>query len=201
MNKDVIKMVIVLTIVTAIAAASLAQVYDLTKDAIAESKRQEMLRAIKTVLPPFDNEPDQDTFEIISGKDRKGRDVKTIFYLGRKGGILQGAAFKSSTKEGYSGLIEVMVGSDPSGKVTGIEILTHAETPGLGDKIIWKSYRDKFIGKTLKNTKWLVKKDGGDFDEFTGATISPRAVTRAVKDGLEFFVKNRAKIINARAEK
>ena len=196
MNKEVLKMVVVLTIVAAVAATSLAKIYDLTKDAIAESKRQEMLRAIKTVLPPYDNEPDQDTVELIAGKNKKGEDVIKVFYLGRKEGKLQGIAFKSSTMEGYSGFIEVMVGVDPFGIVTAIEVLTHAETPGLGDKIVKPSYTKIFKGKSLTNAKWLVKKDGGEFDEFTGATISPRAVTKAVKDGLEFFKANKDKIIN-----
>lgn len=189
-------MVVVLTIVTAIAAVSLAKVFDLTKDAIAESKRQETLKAIKTVLPPYDNEPDKDTVELVSGKDKKGNDIKTRFYLGKKDGKILGAAFKTSTMEGYSGLIEIMVGVDPSGIVTAIEIISHAETPGLGNRIETPAFKDNYKGKSLDNAKWLVRKDGGDFDQFTGATISPRAVTRAVRDGLKFFAANSDKIIH-----
>lgn len=195
MNKDLFKMVMVVTIVTAVAAVLLAQTYDATKDRIAEAKRQEMLRAIKTVLPEFDNEPDKDLVELVKGKDKKGRDVKVSFYRGKKGGELVGIAFKSWSMEGYSGFIEVMVGVDPSGTVSAIEILTHAETPGLGDKITQTWFEDHYKGKNLENAKWLVKKDGGDFDQLTGATISPRAVTQAVKEGLEFFVKNKSEIV------
>ncbi len=195
MNRDLLKMALVVTIVTAIAAASLAKIYDITKDRIAEQKRLEMLRAIKTVLPPFDNEPDQDTIELVSGKDKKGNDVKVTFYIGKKDGQVIGAAFKSSNMEGYSGFIEVMVGVDPTATVTAIEVLSHAETPGLGDKIAFTWFEDMYKGKNLQNTKWLVKKDGGDFDQLTGATISPRAVTKAVKDGLEFFVAHQNEIL------
>ena len=193
---NIVKMVVALTIVTAIAAASLAKVYDSTKDAIAEAKRQEMLRAIKTVLPSYDNEPDKDFVDLISGKDRKGREVITSFYRGKSNGETVGVAFKSSSNEGYSGLIEVMVGVDPAGTVTAIEVIAHAETPGLGDKITFPSFEKQYKGKNLDNAKWLVKKDGGDFDQLTGATISPRAVTEAVKKALDFFSKHKTEILS-----
>ncbi len=187
MKLAMIKMVITLTIVAALAGAILAKVYDGTKDAIAEAKRQEMLTAIKAVLPPFDNEPDKDVVSITSGKDKNGNDLQTVFYLGKKEGILVGIAFKTSTMEGYSGFIEIMVGVDSGGTISAIEILSHAETPGLGNKIVTPDFKNNFKGRNLENTKWLVKKDGGDIDQITGATISPRAVTKAVKSGLEFL--------------
>ena len=193
---DMAKMFITLTVVCAIAAASLAKVYDGTKDAIAEAKRQEILRAIKTVLPTFDNAPDQDVVDLPSGKDKKGNVVKTTFYRGTKGGEFVGVAFKTSSMEGYSGLIEVMVGVDPLGTVTAIEIVSHAETPGLGDKITFDWFKKQYKGKSLDNANWLVKKDGGDFDQITGATISPRAVTQAVKKGLDFFLAHKNEIMN-----
>lgn len=187
-------MVITLTIVAGIAATALSKVYDGTKDAIAEAKRQEVLRAIKTVLPSYDNEPDKDIVELVTGKNKKGEDEKTVFYRGKKEGQFVGVAFKSSSMEGYSGLIEVMVGIDTTGTVSAIEVVSHAETPGLGDKIAFKWFEDMYKGKNLENTKWLVKKDGGDFDQLTGATISPRAVTQAVKKALDFFAANKNEI-------
>lgn len=195
MNKDIFKMVLTLTIVSAIAAASLATIFDLTKDKIAEEKRQEMLRAIKTVLPEYDNEPDKDVVELVSGKDKKGQDIKLKFYRGSKDGKIVGVAFKSSTMNGYSGLIVVMVGVDPTGTVSAIEVLTHAETPGLGDKIAFPFFVKQYEGKNLQNVNWLVKKDGGDFFELTGATISPRAVTEAVKKALDFFASHKSEIL------
>lgn len=195
MNKDIFKMVLTLTIVSAIAASSLATIFDLTKDKIAEEKRQEMLRAIKTVLPEYDNEPDKDVVELISGKDKKGQDIKVKFYRGSKDGKIVGVAFKSLTMNGYSGLIVVMVGVDPTGTVSAIEVLSHAETPGLGDPIASSSFEDQYKGKNLQNANWLVKKDGGDFFQLTGATISPRAVTEAVKKGLDFFTAHKSEIL------
>jgi len=79
--------------------------------------------------------------------------------------------------------------------VTGIEILNHAETPGLGDKIAHPAFKDQFKLKNLDNVDWRVKKDGGQFDQITGATISPRAVVKAVKGGLEFYRQHRQEIV------
>ena len=83
----------------------------------------------------------------------------------------------------------------PDGTVVGIEILTHAETPGLGDKIELASFKDQFQTRTLENIDWRVKKDGGEFDQITGATISPRAVVKAVNAGLTYFSEHRNEVI------
>ena len=98
---------------------------------------------------------------------------------------------------GYSGNIAIMVGVDPQGEVTGMEILSHAETPGLGDKITQPWFKDMFKGKSLDNADWRVKKDGGEFDQITGATISPRAVVGAIRRGLEFFREHQDEILGA----
>jgi electron transport complex protein RnfG len=109
-------------------------------------------------------------------------------------------AFKVVAPEGYSGNIEIMVGVDEAGTVSGIEILSHAETPGLGDKITHGWFKDQFKGQSLESADWRVKKDGGDFDQITGATISPRAVVGAVRAGLEFFAGHRQKIVSQEAQ-
>jgi len=89
---------------------------------------------------------------------------------------------------------------DINGKVLGTRVISHSETPGLGDKIEIQrnNWIESFIGLTLGNppiSKWKVKKDGGQFDQFTGATITPRAVVRAVKQGLEFFQQHRTELL------
>ena len=193
--KDILRLAVVLTLITAGAGLVLALVESVTREPIAEQRRLETLRALEAVLPPIDNSPDQDTVELVTGTDKKGREVRRIFYRGRKDGELVGVAFKVVAPDGYSGNIFIMVGVDPAGRVTGIEILSHAETPGLGDKIEESWFKKQFRGKTLDNSDWRVKKDGGDFDQITGATISPRAIVRAVKGGLEFFQKHREEIV------
>jgi electron transport complex protein RnfG len=100
------------------------------------------------------------------------------------------------TAQGYAGPIELILGLDTRGQILGVRAIAHAETPGLGDKI--EASRDDWIlgfnGLSLSDPpseRWAVKKDGGDFDQFSGATITPRAVVGAIKTGLAFFAAKR----------
>lgn len=189
------RLVLVLTLITAGAGLVLSLVESVTREPIAEQRRQETLRALKSVLPPADNAPDEDTVQLLTGQDKRGRDVYRTFFRGRQGTTLSGVAFQVIAPDGYSGNITVMVGIDPAGTVAGIEILSHAETPGLGDKIALPDFKGNFVGKNLTNADWRVKKDGGEFDQITGATISPRAVVGAVRKGLEFFRDHRDEVL------
>ncbi len=193
--KDIIRLLLALTLIASAAGLILSQVEMATREPIKEQRRLQMLKALGAVLPAFDNSPDTDTVTLENGVDKKGRPVKVIFYRGRKAEELVGAAFKVIAPDGYSGNIEVMVGVKPDQQINAIEILSHAETPGLGDKIAQSRYKDGFKGKSLTNADWRVKKDGGEFDQITGATISPRAVVGAVKKGLEFYRDNQEKIL------
>ncbi len=196
------RLVLVLTLITAGAGLVLSLVESVTREPIAEQRRQETLRALKSVLPPADNAPDEDTVQLLTGQDKRGRDVYRTFFRGRQGTTLSGIAFQVIAPDGYSGNIAVMVGIDPAGTVAGIEILSHNETPGLGDKIALPDFKGNFVGKNLTNADWRVKKDGGEFDQITGATISPRAVVGAVRKGLEFFRDHRDEILaDAEAKK
>jgi electron transport complex protein RnfG len=193
--KEIVRLAVALTLITVVAGLILSLVEGVTREPIAAQRRAAMLRAINAVLPAIDNEPDTDTVALKAGKDRKGRDLERTFYRGRKSGELAGVAFRVVAPDGYSGNIEIMVGVDPAGAVTGIEILSHAETPGLGAKITQPAFKKQFVGKNLENADWRVKKDGGQFDQITGATISPRAVVGAVHRGLEFFAGHRDEIL------
>ena len=195
--KDILRLIIVLTCICVVSAIALAKIYDLTKGPIAHQKRLEVLRAIKTVLPPYDNEPDRDTVELPMGIDKKGRAIQRVFYRGRKDGRLVGVAFRVVSSEGYGGTIEVMVGLLPDGKIHGIEVLSHLETPGLGAKINEARFKDRFKNRNLSNTTWAVKKDAGDIDGITGATISSRAVIKSVKEGLEFYRDHGTSIVGS----
>ncbi len=193
--RDTFKLVFVLGLFCVLSAGILAKVYEVTKGPIAEAKAEEVRRAIKAVLPPYDNQADADFVEKVVGKDKKGKDLLRKIYLGRKGKTLVGRAFLVVAPDGYGGPIEIMMGVDPKGVITGIEIISLSETPGLGAKIAsretWPGRGDGpggLIGKSLKNNL-KVKRDGGEIDQITGATISPRAVVKAVKKGLEFYQK------------
>jgi len=193
--KDISRLALVLTVIAAGAGLILSLVEGVTREPIAEQRRLQTLKALQAVLPPIDNAPDTDTVRLVTGKDKKGRELTRTFYRGRMGEDLAGIAFQTTAPDGYSGNIDIMVGIDPQGTVTGIEILTHAETPGLGSKITEGWFKEQFKGKALENADWRVKKDGGEFDQITGATISPRAVVKAVKTGLEFYRQHRQQIV------
>jgi len=193
--KELSRLALVLTVITAGAALLLAMVESVTREPIAQQRRLVTLNALKSVLPPADNSPDQDTVSLATGKDKNGEDVETVFYRGRKGQDISGIAFKVVAPDGYSGNIYIMVGIDPEGHVSGIEVLQHAETPGLGAKVEEAWWKDQFKGKGLDNADWRVKKDGGEFDQITAATITPRAIVGAVRKGLEFFKAHKDEIV------
>jgi len=205
--RDILELVVVLGIICVVAAFSLAKVYDITKDPIARQERLARLQTVNAVLPPHDNEPDRNTVQIPldTANDTKGKDAdakadtkagkKTVLvYKALQGGQVTGVAFEMSAT-GYGGDIGVMMGLAPDGTVKGIEITSMSETPGLGAKVTTPSFKQQFQGKSLQNTRFNVKKDGGDFDQISGATISPRAVVKAVREGLEFYQKHKEAII------
>ena len=126
-------------------------------------------------------------------------------YRSRQAGTVNGAVFQTSAR-GYAGDIVVLIGVDARGTLLGARVIRHQETPGLGDKIeIAKAtWIEDFTGKSLTEPspdKWGVKKDGGVFDQFAGATITPRAVVKAVKQGLEFFSAHRDEILTSEGTK
>ncbi len=188
--RESLRLVVVLTLVCLIAALALAGVDRLTKEPRLEQKRLAQLKAIKSVLPLFDNDP---------LKDKKETEEIT-FYLGKKEGKIIGVAF-SSKGEGYSGFITIMMGVNPEDdSITGIEILAHMETPGLGANIEKEEFKNQFKEKSLANSKLVngrlaVKKDKGDIDALTGATISSRGATEAVDKGLKIFLKHKEEIL------
>ncbi|WP_020674503.1 RnfABCDGE type electron transport complex subunit G [Geopsychrobacter electrodiphilus] len=193
--KDTIRLILALTLIASIAALILSQVESVTREPIKEQRRIQMLKAISAVLPAYDNSPDTDSVSLQNGVNKKGKPVLLTFYRGRKNGELTGTAFKVIATDGYSGNIEIMVGLNPQDSLNGIEILNHSETPGLGARIVEPAFKNQFKGKSLKNADWRVKKDGGQFDQITGATISPRAVVKAVKAGLEFYRAHKAAVL------
>ncbi len=185
-----IRLVIILTTISLIAAVALAKVYDITKVRIAEQERIKTMNGLKAVLPPFNNDIDKNAKEVVVGQDKKGRDIKIKFYTGKMDEKPVGVAFEMIAPDGYAGDIDILMGVSPGGKVSGIEIISHKETPGLGSKISQDKWKEKFKGRSLEEgSKFAVKKDGGVIDQFSGATISPRAVVGAVKKGLELYKK------------
>jgi electron transport complex protein RnfG len=193
------RLIAALTITCLASALALAAIYALTETPIQEQKRLANLRAIQEVLPDFDNDPVESTRQIILEEDEAGAERELTIYLGMQQDKVTGVAFPVFG-EGYGGLIHVMVGIDAQGDISGVKVLEHLETPGLGAKVEELSFTDQFKGKSLENSELVngnlaVKKDGGDLDALTGATISPRGVAQAATAGLRIFEKHRHQIL------
>ena len=177
-----------------LASGALAWASGATGDSIAAAEAKDLRDSLSEVLPAgmADNDFLKDTVEL----DKDGKPI--LIYRARKEGTVQAALFKVSER-GYSGEIQVLMAVGVDGRVLGVRVLKHTETPGLGDKIEIKKdpWVKGFDGKSLGDPvpeKWAVKKDGGIFDQFAGATITPRAVVKAVKGGMEFFSAHKAEI-------
>ncbi|MFC1498940.1 RnfABCDGE type electron transport complex subunit G [Verrucomicrobiota bacterium] len=187
--KETLKLIIVLTVICLLAGFALAGVYSITRNRISLAKQQEMLAALENVLPDYDNKPIDNKFETTESGN------EWIFYIARKDGIFSGAAFETSSIQGYGGIIKVMVGIGADNNIEAIEILEQTETPGLGAKIETEEFKGQFRNKGVVNLDWCkVRKDGGEIDAITGATISSRAVAEALRKGLESFEKYRSEI-------
>lgn len=173
-----------------------------TSEAIVENERQLLLRNLHALLPKdrLDNDIATDT-RLLPASDLLGTDDDSTVYRARLRGEPVAAIFRSIAPDGYSGKIHLLVGVYIDGSLAGVRVVKHAETPGLGDAIeIRKSpWINNFSGKSLVNPsqdRWRVKRDGGDFDQFTGATITPRAVVAAVRNTLLYYRQNADMIFN-----
>jgi len=155
----------------------------------------DLKQSLTQVLPgSYDNELLKDAVTLRS-------DVgEVLVYRARRAGKVEAVVYRV-TGYGYSGAIVCVMGVSREGKILGVRVIKHAETPGLGDKIEpakakWIfDFDGKFLGEPPVD-KWAVKKDGGVFDQFAGATITPRAVVKAVKEGLQFFEANKAALLD-----
>ncbi len=184
------RLIVVLAAICFVAGLALSAVFEVTKEPIAYQLKLEVIRSLKAVLSEMDIDPDRDYVDLQRPEVGEVR-----VFQAATGDTADGIAFQVRAPDGYSGSIFVMMGVLPDGSLGGIEILNHAETPGLGSLIIEDSFKDQFKGRSLDNTNFKVKKDGGDIDQITGATISPRAVSEAVEKGLIWFRDEREKIL------
>lgn len=167
-----------------------------THDAIAMRAIEDRQESLGQVIPAdiHDNNP---VLDAIVLKDAEGHDLTV--YRATRGGQVTGVAYEVYGL-GYAGRMKFMLGVDATGKALGVRALAHKETPGLGDKIETKKgdWILQFNGLSLGDPpveRWKVKKDGGQFDQFTGATITPRGAVSAIRKGLEFFAANQAQLL------
>jgi len=190
----------------AIAGTSLLTGVDfLTADRIAAQERRVILEQLGQIIPEqYDNQLLDDRFT-FRDEPYFPNDQEVIAYRARQQGEPHAVILKFNAVNGYNGNITLLAGINSNGSLRGVRIISHKETPGLGDAIeIEKSdWALDFSGKSLNNPepgKWAVKRDGGEFDQFTGATITPRAVVDAVRLALEYFEANREYLFDTAAE-
>jgi len=168
-------MILSLTLISLGASASLGYIYEITKEPIAASVLNRKIEAIKMVVPEFSNNPNNDMIRLATG------DGDTLeVYPAKKDTIILGYAVKTFSNKGFSGFISLMAGFKPDGTILNITVLEHKETPGLGTKMAEPLFRNQFAGKNPDSFKLKVKKDGGEVDAITAATISSRAFCDAV---------------------
>lgn len=193
---------VILFIFTICFTAVLAGVYLLTKPAIEASEIQKKMRSIGDVLPQsaYDNDLLKDTLA-LPATPALGLDNVSTVYRARKAGAPAALVLEAVAPDGYSGKIRMLVGVYADGSLSGVRVTQHKETPGLGDYI--EPHKDKnkahpwieqFDHKSLaamSDKEWKVKKDGGRFDSVAGATVTPRAVVKAVHKALKYVAENR----------
>jgi Na+-translocating ferredoxin:NAD+ oxidoreductase subunit G len=168
---------------------TLALAFDLTKDQIAANEREATLSRLNALVDHQTYDNDLLADQVILPAAEFGSADEVTVYRARKQGVPVAALFTVTAPDGYSGRIRLIVGVNANQTLAGVRVLGHKETPGLGDKIDAEKsdWILGFNGKSLQNpalTGWAVRKDGGEFDQFTGATITPRAVVKAVKNTL-----------------
>lgn len=186
-----------------LTTAIIASTFLGTKERIAEARRAAEQKALFEIVPParHDNALLDDTLPVGPADTLLGLDGDKRVFVARQAGEVTAVILPVKAPDGYSGAIELIVGVNRDGSIAGVRTLQHRETPGLGDKVDLKKsdWILDFSGRSLMDPtpeQWSVKKDGGVFDQFTGATITPRAVTNAVRRSLEYFAANRNQLLD-----
>lgn len=188
---------LLLALLAILGVGLLTGVQELTRERIAEQERKAFLAQLGQVLDrgSFDNDPRADS-RLVTAPDLLGHDRPLRVYRARRNGTVVAVVMEALAIDGYNGDIHLLLAVDRAGKVLGARVLRHRETPGLGDPIEVRrsdwiiNFNDRSLGDPPVE-RWTVRSDGGDFDSFTGATITPRAVTRALGRSLALFEARR----------
>ena len=186
-----------------IAISLLMVVQQLTVTAINDNKRQATQQAVTSLVAniSYDNNVLTDTV-LIPASQQLGTSAATTAYRVRHQGVVKAIIITVITHDGYNGKIELLLGLLPNGAITGVRIVQHRETPGLGDRIEPRksNWLSQFLNRSLTNplpSAWAVKKDGGDFDQLTGATVTPRAIVTAIKKALHYVHQHQDRLYHS----
>ena len=198
---------IVLALFALVTSLILATTNELTFERIEQSEREAAQRALLEIIPLerhdndmlMDVQPVPEQFWATLGLKKGGN-----IHIARDQGQPVAAIIPAVTPKGYSGDISMIIGINFNGSIAGVRVVEHRETPGLGDKVDLKKsdWILSFNGKSLVNPQasgWKVKKEGGDYDQFTGATITPRAVINQVLKTLQYFEDDRERLLQLAA--
>jgi electron transport complex protein RnfG len=184
-----------------IATALLVFTFTRTEPTIARSMQAEKLALLGQVLPPalYDNDL-LASQRAVPPDELLGTRNDSAMWIARRGETITAVVLEAIAPDGYGGNIHLVVGIDVDGTVTGVRVTAHRETPGLGDYIARSKspWIEQFVGTSLVSPeakRWKVIKDGGQFDARAGATITPRAVVKAVHAALNYFARNRAALL------
>lgn len=208
LNSAISRNSLLLGLFAVLTTAIIAATYLGTRERIAESRRAAEQKALFELVPParHDNDMLEDTYPVGPVDELlRLREEKKI-YVARRQGEVVAVILPVNAPDGYSGNIELIVGVNRDGSLAGVRALQHRETPGLGDKVDLKKsdWMLDFRGRSLgdpEEAQWAVRRDGGVFDQFTGATITPRSVVAAVKRGLVYFETHRERLLGLDTEK
>ena len=201
----VLKSGVTLAVIAAVCAALVATTYSLTSERIAANEKAWLEKSLEPALAglTFEGSVSGSMLVVRTPHDLPGPD-DVIIYRVYADDLPVAALFAVTARDGYAGAIRVLIGIEYDGTVTGIRILEHRETPGLGDKIV-ASRSDwvfQFDGRSLGDPRleqWSIKRDGGEFDQLTGASVTPRAVIKVTKETLIYFAAHRDEIFSAPA--
>lgn len=205
MRQAITKNAVILSLFAIGTAATLAITNELTISKVECNKQAALMKSLNEVMPHDQHDNDLLADRITVNDPLLGRSEHNI-YRARLGDNASGAVLEATAPDGYGGNIALIVGVNAQGTVSGVRVVPpHNETPGLGDNVETKKsdWIYGFDGRSLQNpgeTGWAVKKDGGEFDSFTGATITPRAVVGAVHRALQYFDANQDSLFSAPAE-
>ncbi len=191
--RQIIITTVILLLFAVVGTALVAYTFDNTRERIAANERAVLLRKLHNLITPerHDNVLLEDTLT-VRDKSLLGTSDPVMVYRARKAGKPVALVISPTAPDGYSGTIKLLVGINVDGTLSGVRVVSHRETPGLGDAID-ESRSDwirQFDSRSLQDPpleRWEVKKDGGDFDQLTGATITPRAVVKAVRQALLYY--------------
>jgi electron transport complex protein RnfG len=175
-------MLIVLTVVALVSALALAFTYTATKEARELAKLKKTLTALEKVLPEFNNQPNDEKYSVSGYEELE-------FYPAKKDGNRVGTAIKTYSDTGFGERIWIMVGFDINNKIINTWVVEQKETPGLGTRMKDAKFRDQFNNKDPASFKIKVKKDGGEVDAITAATISSRAFCEALERAYTALIK------------